>query len=161
MVLLAQLPEGRYLCDVGFGGLTPTGPLELRPDVEQETPHETFRVLAVGGEFAVEARVRGEWKRLYRFDLQAQQPCDIELLNFFVMRHEESPMIGRLLAARSEPGRRFGLHNASLAIHRVGGVSEHRELGSVAELRSALNECFAIEVPEGVAVDAALERLLA
>ena len=160
MVLLLDLPEGRYLCDVGFGGLTPTGPLELTPDVEQTTPHEVFRVLSAGGEFAVEARVRGAWKRLYRFDLQAQQPCDIELLNFFVMRHAESPMIGRLLAARAEPGRRFGLHNASLAIHHLNAPSDHRDIRSVGELRTVLRDCFAIHAPEGAEVDAALGRLL-
>lgn len=160
MVLLVEVPEGRYLCDVGFGGLTPTAPLRLEPDAEQVTPHEVFRVAAQGGEFAVEARVRGEWKRLYRFDLQPQEAVDIELLNFYVMGHEESPMIGRLLAARTEPGRRFGLHNGSLSIHQVGGASEHRELGSVAELRAVLRDCFAIDVPRGAEVDAALRRVL-
>jgi N-hydroxyarylamine O-acetyltransferase len=161
MVLLAAVREGRYLCDVGFGGLTPTGPLALTPDLEQETPHEVFRVLSVGEEFAVEARVRGQWKRLYRFDLQAQQPCDIELLNFFVMGHAESPMAGRLLAARAEPGRRFALLNGSLAIHHANAPSEQRELRSVAELRGALRECFALNVPDGGDVDAALARVLA
>lgn len=160
MVLLVEVPEGRYLCDVGFGGLTPTGPLALVPDVEQATPHEVFRVVSLGGEFAVEARVHGEWKRLYRFDLQAQEAVDIDLLNFYVMGHEESPMIGRLIAARAEPGRRFALRNGSLAIHADGRASEHRELRGVAELREVLRDCFAIEVPQGAEVDAALRRVL-
>lgn len=160
MVLLVELPEGRYLCDVGFGGLTPTAPLRLEPDSEQATPHEVFRVVSQGVEFAVEARVRGEWKRLYRFDLQPQEAVDIELMNFFVMRHEESPMIGGLMAARTEPGRRFGLRNGSLSIHLAGGASERRELGSVAELRAVLRDCFAIEAPQGAEVDAALRRVL-
>lgn len=160
MVLLVEVPEGRYLCDVGFGGLTPTGPLALAPGVEQATPHEVFRVVSLGSEFAVEARVRGEWKRLYRFDLQAQEAVDIELLNFYVMGHEESPMIGRLVAARTEPGRRFGLRNGSLSIHADGRASEHRELGSVAELREVLTDYFAIDVPRGAEVDAALRRVL-
>jgi N-hydroxyarylamine O-acetyltransferase len=160
MVLLAEVREGRYLCDVGFGGLTPTGPLALTPDIEQQTPHELFRVVTAEGELAVEALVRGQWKRLYRFDLQAQQPCDIELLNFFVMRHPDSPMAGRLLAARSEPGRRFGLMNTSLAIHHANAPSEHRELRSIGELRAVLEDCFALQVPSGEDVDAALARLL-
>ena len=45
MVLLVALGERRYVCDVGFGGLTPTAPIELTVDVEQPTPHETFRVV--------------------------------------------------------------------------------------------------------------------
>ena len=81
----------QYVCDVGFGALTPTAPVALTPDVEQATPHETFRVVRVASEFAVEALVRGEWKRLYRFDLQEQQQVDIELLNHYVMSHADSP----------------------------------------------------------------------
>ena len=59
MVLLVALGGERYLCDVGFGGLTPTAPVKLAADVEQPTPHETFRVVRMAGEFAVEAQVRG------------------------------------------------------------------------------------------------------
>lgn len=160
MVLLAELPEGRYLCDVGFGGLTPTAPLALVPDLEQTTPHETFRVVALPGEFAVEAQVRGAWRRLYRFDLQEQQPVDIELLNFYVMGHEESPMIGRLMAARTEPDKRFGLRNGFLSIHHVSGASESRELSDVVELRAVLRDCFAIDAPPGPEIDAVLARVL-
>src|SRR5688572_2496150 len=64
MVLLVKLGDRRYVCDVGFGGLTPTAPIELEPEIEQQTPHETFRIVGTPGEFAVEARARGEWKRL-------------------------------------------------------------------------------------------------
>jgi N-hydroxyarylamine O-acetyltransferase len=41
MVLRVNLPEGPFLADVGFGGMTLTAPLALTPDVLQETPHET------------------------------------------------------------------------------------------------------------------------
>ena len=161
MVLLVELGEGTYLADVGFGGLTPTGPLRLEPNVEQATPHETFRVLHLGREYAVEARVRGNWKRLYRFDLQEQQQIDIEMLNYFVMSHAESPMIGRLMVARTEPDRRFGLRSGVLSVHHLHGESEQRQIGTVAELREVLRETFAIDVPAGADVDAALGRVLA
>jgi N-hydroxyarylamine O-acetyltransferase len=160
MLVLVGLGERRYVCDVGFGGLTPTAPLELTPDVEQPTPHETFRVLRVDSEFAVEARVRGEWKRLYRFDLQEQQPVDIEVLNHYVMSHAESPMLGRLLAARAEPDRRFGLGNGELRVHHLHGASEQRRIDSVTELRDVLGSTFGIDVPKGQEVDDALARSL-
>jgi N-hydroxyarylamine O-acetyltransferase len=161
MVLLAELDEGRYLCDVGFGGLTPTGPLKLEPNVEQATPHETFRILDLGREHAVEARVRGEWKRLYRFDLQEQELVDIEMLNHYVMSHADSPMIGRLIAARTEPERRFGLLNGALSTYGPNGVIERRSVTSGPELREVLRGAFAIDVPTGAEIDAALERVLA
>ena len=160
MVLLVDVGAERYVCDVGFGGLTPTAPLKLVPDVEQPTPHETFRVAREESDFAVEALLRGEWKRLYRFDLQQQHDVDIELLNHYVMSHAASPMLGRLLAARAAPDRRFGLGNAMLNVHHLQGASEQRSLASVAELKNVLETTFGINVPAGPDVDTMLERVL-
>jgi N-hydroxyarylamine O-acetyltransferase len=160
MVVLVALGERRYVCDVGFGGLTPTAPIELTPGVEQPTPHETFRVLRIESEFAVEARVRGEWKRLYRFDLQEQQQVDIELLNHYVMSHAESPMLGRLVAARAAADRRFGLGNGVFNVHHLHGESEQRRIGGIAELKDLLASTFGIDVPAHAELDAALARVL-
>jgi N-hydroxyarylamine O-acetyltransferase len=160
MVLLVELGVDLYLCDVGFGGLTPTAPLKLDCDGEQPTPHETFRVLRAGREFAVEARVQNAWKRLYQFDLQEQQAVDIELLNHYVVGHADSPMIGRLIAARVAGDRRFGLGNGTLSTHYLDRASERRQLANVDELRGVLRDTFGIEAPAGDDVDAALERAL-
>jgi N-hydroxyarylamine O-acetyltransferase len=160
MVLLVALGGRRYICDVGFGGLTATAPIELTPDVEQPTPHETFRVVTVESELAVEARVRGEWKRLYRFDLQEQLQVDIELLNHYVMSHAESPMRSRLIAARAAGDRRFGLGSAILSVHHLHGGDEQRRIGDVDELKRILDSTFGIDVPAGPDVDAALARVL-
>jgi N-hydroxyarylamine O-acetyltransferase len=160
MLLLVKLGEGEYLTDVGFGGLTPTAPLRLESDVEQLTPHETFRVIRFERDFAVQARVRGEWKPLYRFDLQAQAPVDIELLNFYVSGHPDSPMLGRLLAARAAADRRLGLRNGTLSVYHLNGAQEQRQLTSVGALREALAAAFGIEVPQGPELDLTLGRLL-
>jgi N-hydroxyarylamine O-acetyltransferase len=160
MVLLVALGSRRYVCDVGFGGLTLTAPIELTPDVEQPTPHETFRVVRVLNEFALEAHVRGEWKRLYRFDLQEQQEVDIEVLNHYVVSHPDSPMRSRLLAARVAPDRRFALGSGIMSVHHLHGASEQRRVGSVDELKSVLASTFGIDVPAGEHVDAALSRVL-
>ena len=50
MVLRVDLPEGPFLADVGYGALTPTAPLAVRPNVEQTTPHETMRLVPAGEE---------------------------------------------------------------------------------------------------------------
>jgi N-hydroxyarylamine O-acetyltransferase len=161
MVLLVTLGERRYICDVGFGGLTATAPIELVPGVEQQTPHEAFRVVRVANEFAVEAAVRGEWKRLYRFDLQEQLDVDIEVLNHYVTSHVESPMRSRLIAARVAADRRFGLANGTLSIHQLRGASEQRRVQGVVQLKHVLASTFGIDVPDGEEFDAALERVLA
>jgi len=160
MLLLVDLDGERFLCDVGFGGLTPTGPLRLVPGAEQATPHETFRVLQEAAEFVVQARVGGEWKPLYRFDLQPQQQVDIEVLNFYVAEHADSPMRGRLIAARVAPDRRFALRNRTFTVYQLDGRHEQRELADVHELREVLGEIFGIAVPADGGLDAALRALL-
>jgi N-hydroxyarylamine O-acetyltransferase len=161
MLLFVDLGEGGYLCDVGFGGLTMTAPLRLEPGVEQSTPHESFRVTREGREFLSQARLRGEWRTLYRFDLQQQLQGDLEVLNFWVSEHPESPFLTRLMAARRGGDRSFSLRNGRLSVHYLGRHSDVRDLGSVAELKAALTETFGIEVPADSALDAALERALA
>jgi N-hydroxyarylamine O-acetyltransferase len=162
MLLLVQLgPDDRYLADVGFGGLTLTAPLRFPAlDASQATPHEDFRVGAGNGYFEIAASVREEWKPLYRFTLEPQLPVDIELLNHYVVSHVDSPMKGRLVAARVESDRRFGLGNGVLREHRVDGTTDERRIGSVAELRDVLRATFGIEAPTGAASDAALARVL-
>ena len=160
MLLLVKLADGDYLSDVGFGGLTPTAPLLLASHTEQPTPHETFRVLRLERDVAVEARVRGEWKRLYRFDLQPQAAVDIELLNFYVIGHADSPMRGRLVAARPAVDRRYALRNGTLVAYHLNGTQEQRQLASVAEVREVLAGTFGIHVPLGAALDGPLAGLL-
>ena len=161
MLLFVQLGEGAYLCDVGFGGLTLTAPLRLEPDVEQLTPHEPFRVRREGREHLVEARLGTEWKALYRFDLQEQRQVDIEVLNWYVSTHPESPFLTRLMAARPTADGRFALSGNVLSVYGTGGRLEQRELKSAAELRGALALTFEIALPADERLDAALERFVA
>jgi N-hydroxyarylamine O-acetyltransferase len=160
MLLFVQLGEGGYLCDVGFGGLTMTAPLRLEPEVEQTTPHEPFRLRRDGREFVSQARLRGEWRTLYRFDLQQQLQIDIEVLNFYVSAHPDSPFLTRLMAGRRNVDGTFALRDNRLSVYRLNGLSEQRELRSIAELRGVLTETFGIEVPVDADLDAALERVL-
>ena len=162
MLLLVQLgPDDLYLADVGFGGLTLTAPLKFPElDTSQVTPHEVFCVGGGNGYFEIAASIREKWRPLYRFSLEPQLPVDIELLNHYVVSHIDSPMKGRLVAARVAADRRLGLSNGVLREHRVDGTSEERSIGTVAELREVLRTTFGIEAPAGAASDAALARVL-
>jgi N-hydroxyarylamine O-acetyltransferase len=159
MLLLVQLGEGSYLCDVGFGGLTLTSPLRLEPDVEQQTPHELFRLRRDGREYLVEARLGEEWRALYRFDLQEQRQVDIEVLNYYVSTNPESPFLTRLMAALPTAQGRFALSDNVVTVYGLDGRREQRELDSVAELRGALVRTFGVTLPADERIDAALERV--
>jgi N-hydroxyarylamine O-acetyltransferase len=159
MLLRIELDGERYVADVGFGVVTLTGPLRLEPHVEQTTPHEPFRLLSAEDEFVMQARIKGDWKTLYRFGLQTQVVADYEVTNWYLSNHPASHFITGLIAARPEADRRYALRNNELAVHFRDGRSERRILTSAAELRDALVDAFHIRLPDAPELDRALERL--
>jgi N-hydroxyarylamine O-acetyltransferase len=161
MLLLLQLDGHPHIVDAGFGGLTLTAPLRLEADVEQETPHERFRLQRDGDAFLVQARIRDEWKSLYRFDLQRQALADYEVTSWYLSNHPRSHFVTGLIAARAESDRRYGLRNTELAIHHLGGSTERRLLTDGRDIRTALADFFRIQLPDGPEVDAAFTRLTA
>lgn len=160
MLLRIDLEDGPYVADVGFGGLTLTAPLRLAADIEQRTPHETFRLVATDDGFVLEALLQ-EWAALYRFDLQPQLPPDYEVANWYVSTHPQSHFVTSLIAARPFSGGRFALSNNQLSIHRLGGPSEQRTLHGPAELRAVLQETFGLALPDEPGLDETLTRLAA
>ncbi len=161
MLLCVDLEEGRYVADVGFGGLTLTAPLRLAADIEQTTPHETFRLVAVEGGFAMEALVQQSWKPLYRFDLQPQLLPDYELSNWYVATHPESHFTFVLMAALPAARSRFALNNSQLTYYRADAPPEQRVLKNAGELRTVLQETFGLVLPETPELAALLERVTA
>ncbi len=161
MLLKVDLEGQPYLADVGFGVMAPTGPLRLEVGTEQTTPHELFRILPWENVYLLQAKVAGEWKSLYRFDLVEQFPADYELYNWYVSTHPESPFTRSLIASRTDPGRRYTLINNELNTYPLDGPPERRLLTSVGELRGALQEVFRISLPDTPDLDPALERVLA
>lgn len=160
MLLRIDIGDTVYVADVGFGGLTLTAPLRLTTGVEQPTPHETFRLVQVDSDFLMEARVRDSWKALYRFDLQPQWLPDYEVTNWYLSNHPQSHFVNGLLLARVAGDRRYALLDNRLSIHPLCGESEHRLLGSVAELRSVLEQAFGLTLVHLPDLDQALERMI-
>ncbi len=147
MLIAIPIDGETWLMDVGFGGLTQTAPLRLAPGIEQETPHEPFRVLDEGGTYLMQAHAAGEWRNLYRFDLYEQLPIDYELPNFYLCRHPNSHFISTLMAARALPGKRLALMNDRFTKHIHDGGTERVELADAEELAGVLEDEFGLELP--------------
>lgn len=158
MLLQVALDDGPQIVDVGFGGQTLTGVLRLEPGIEQATPHEPFRLVAANGDLKLQTKAGGEWRSLYRFDLQEQWPVDYEAANWYLATHPGSHFVTGLIAARPQPGRRHALRNADYAVHRLDGGTERRTLADAAEVKSVLAGVFGLALPDGI--DQALARLL-
>jgi N-hydroxyarylamine O-acetyltransferase len=157
MLLNVLLPEGRYLADVGFGGLTATAPLRFEVGAEQDTGRGLFRLLADGDYFQVQGMLPEGWTPMYRFDETPQHRVDYELANWFVSTHESSPFVGNLMSSWVADDARYGLFNNQLSIHSAHGT-EKRTLGA-AELAALMHDTFGVSRPDGV--EAVYARLCA
>ena len=144
MLLRVDLAEGPYLADVGFGGPAPTAPLALRAGNEQATPHGSFRLVAAGGEFDLEARLGEAWASLYRFSPQEQMAVDYEVANWFTSTHPNSLFVNHLIAARLDPVARYTLFNNKFSVRNRDGTTERRTLNDVPEFGEVLARHFGI-----------------
>jgi N-hydroxyarylamine O-acetyltransferase len=113
----------------------------------------------VGGEHELQAELAGEWKPMYRFDLQQQRPIDYDALNHYVATHPDSHFRSRLVVARATLEGRYALGNKNLSIHKRGAPSEHRVLTSADEIKRALVEVFLIDPPKTPDLDAVLASI--
>jgi N-hydroxyarylamine O-acetyltransferase len=159
MLLLVVLDGPRYIVDVGFGGVTLTGPLRLEPDIEQATPHEPFRLMSIEDEFIEQVKIGGHWVSLYRFDLTEQLLPDYEMANWYLSTHPGSRFVTGLLAARPAPDCRYALLNNQLTVHYRNGGRERRFLTGVADMRETLERSFQLVLPDAPEVEAVLARL--
>lgn len=160
MLLRVDLDGESYIADVGFGGLTLTTPLSLKLDLQQETPHEPFRLIVEDSTYIMQAFIGQEWKSLYRFDLHEQHLPDYEVSNWYISTHPSSLFVNSLIAARPDLDRRYALRNNQLAIHRLDGCLERKTLSTATELRSALEDLFRLELGAIADLDATLQQLV-
>lgn len=163
MLLLIELDGQNYVADVGFGGLTLTAPLLLKPDLVQSTPHEPYRLLRVDEDtYVMETEIKEEWKPIYRFDLQEQLLPDYEVTNWYLSNHPESHFVTGLIAARAEiePARRYALRGNELSIHIRNKGTEKRTIGSVSELKEVLENDLLISLPNVPDMEKRLKEII-
>lgn len=160
MLLRVEADGTSWLADAGFGGNTPTGPLQLVPDIEQATPHEPFRLIRRDdSDWRLQLFAAGAWQTLYRFDLQPQFPADYRVSNYWTSTNPDSHFVTGLSAARAPAGRRLALRNRQFTEHTTGGGTTKRTLATTAEIREVLQDEFLIRLPESPDLGKRLDRL--
>ncbi len=115
----------RFLVDVGFGDPTPPQPLRDVLGIEQETTHETYRlvpdVTSSASRFVrLEARIRDRWQPLYVIDPEPRSAIDRRVACWYVSTHPESAFVTTLKAAAVTDDGRLTLAGRRLAEHRGG-----------------------------------------
>jgi N-hydroxyarylamine O-acetyltransferase len=158
MVMLVEIAGTQYLSDVGFGSATLTAPLRLKADIEQQTPHEMFRLLGGDPDWRLEIRIGEEWRPVYSFGTSEQSFEDYVRINDLVQ--SDTNFRDNVIAARSDKGRRITLRNRELKIHPTGGGTERRTLVAAGEVKDTLTGLFGITLPVNEKLDAAIGRVL-
>ena len=150
MVLLVELSEGLFLADVGFGNLAPTGALRLSTDLEQDTPHEVMRFIAMGEELTLQSKIGDRWEHIYRVVLLPRVDAEYEICNWFTSTHPQSPYLNNLIAARPGPNKtRRTLFNARFNVRHASGEVERSIVQGEADYRRVLREEFGIMLSDG------------
>lgn len=160
MLIEVTLPEGRHLVDVGFGGLTLTGPLKFAPDLTQRLNHEVFRLSALGEELVLEAELDGAFTPLYRFDRARAYLADYELVSYFLCSSPDSHFRRGLMVARATSDGRLTLRENTFTVRRGGAKVQTRLIASVGELKEVLSGPFGIELEKSAELDLALSKCI-
>lgn len=148
MLMRVELPEGSYLADVGFGGLTMTGPIRFETGIEQQTPHEPRRLLEHEDGLELQAKIAGEWTPIYRFTLEPHRRTDYEVASWYTSTHPSSIFVQFLIAGRPQEGKWISLFNRDFKIRGLDGKAETRILDSADEIAEVLETYFGIRLSE-------------
>ncbi len=159
MLLVVDLDSHQYVVDAGFGGMTLTAPLRLDLTTPQATPHGAFRLQPTPIDRVLQAEVAGEWKPVYRFDLQPQLRSDYEMASWYLCHHPDSMFRQLLVAAKPGPAGRHVLRDRQLSLHAIDGSNTTRTLATSAELRQALQGIFGIDLSTVAGLDDRFDRL--
>ena len=144
---LVSLNGKKFVADVGFGGQTPTAPLRLEPNREQETPHGRYRLARDGEVYESQFRLANEWAPMYRFTLSPLTPIDFEVANWFTSTHPRVIFVRNLLVARVVGETRVNLRNNELVVRRNDGRVEARPLIDASDLRRVLEDMMGLRLP--------------
>ena len=143
-VLVAEIGNQQWLCDVGFGGNGLVAPLLLAEGVEQEQYGRSYRIAmnpAYG--YVLQYRIKGEFQPVYAFSLEACYPNDYEIANYYTSTHPSSRFIKeRIFTKPTETGRVTLLENRLKII--TGDQETVKILVNDMELSLALWKYFGI-----------------
>ncbi len=159
MMLLVTLAEGPVIVDVGFGGTSLTGVLDLVPDRAQQTPFERFRFLREGENWRQQIEIAGEWRDTCRFDLNHHHALDFDAANWWVSTHPESRFTQGLSCAQVFDDHRVALRDGMFSAYYRDGRIERRAVQGAEDAVRIIEDGFAIMPDDRMALVARLIEL--
>jgi len=151
MALVVKLPEGLFLCDLGFGSYGIRAPLALHA-LNQVVEQDFDRFMLTCdqtsadayAEYTVQAEVDGVWIKQYAFNLSPQLWVDFMPANYVNSTHPEAIFVQkRVLIKHSSEGRDILLGNRYKQIRATGVVEYEVEESQATDL---IIDVFGLEV---------------
>jgi N-hydroxyarylamine O-acetyltransferase len=149
--LRVDIGKESFLTDVGMGSASLTGALKFIEDVEQETPHDTRRIVRDSNLWYHQVLYDGVWKDACEFTLEEMPPIDREIANWYTSTHPQSHFRDKLVAARArDNGERLSLENFDFTIRPKKGEAMKRKLLNHSELIDVLRNEFGLQLSDEV-----------
>lgn len=147
MVLRIDLPEGRFIADVGFAGHGLVEPLKLDTTRSQRQARGHYRLVDVGALIELQVEIRDAWRPIHRLDPEPQSAIDFEAANWFTATHPLSQFRGALIMGLVGPDERYTIANRVLKTRRADGSSTVRTLQTASELGNVIEDVFNVALP--------------
>jgi N-hydroxyarylamine O-acetyltransferase len=145
MLLVVLLPQGEFVCDVGFGGDGLLYPLPMDGKAHQQFLWN-YQVIPEGRLRVVRSKYNDRWSDLYAFDPAGCQPIDFEVANWYTSTHPRSRFVLTLTAQLPLPEARHILRNRLYIVDRRES-QETREMKNKNELLELLSVVFGLSLP--------------
>lgn len=158
MLIEVKLEEGPHLVDVGFGGLTLTGPMRMVPDLIQRVGNDVLRLRPLDEDLVLEVEIEGAFRALYRFDRARAYRADYELVSYYLCNAPDSHFRRALMAARATNDGRLTLRGNTFVVRRRDAQPVTRVLENIAELKEVLAGPFGIALEESAELEAGLAK---
>ncbi len=146
VIVVNTADDGRWLCDVGYGGPGPKGALRMAPG-EQNVAGETFDLREEDGVTAVYRHDPDGAHRLMAFRDEAAMEVDFDVLNGYFGYHPGSIFTRKLVVYRCTEDGLASLVAEQFTLTRQGETVETRQISGEAELASVLADSFGLVLP--------------
>jgi N-hydroxyarylamine O-acetyltransferase len=148
MFILADLPEGRFVVDPGFGGPASPTPLELVDSGIDQPAHRPSHWMTRDSDGWVLRGQQGERDiDLWVSDVSTAYPIDFELSNHYVATHPDSIFRSAMMLSRfTETGRATAI-NRDATIRHAGDATSW-QLEDRQALRRFAAEHLGVDLPE-------------
>jgi len=151
-VILVDTEEGRWLCDVGYGGPGPKGALRLASGV-QVIAGERFSSREEGGVVTVCRHEEEGVDTLMSFrDIPVPEE-DFEVLNGYWGYNPGSVFTRKLVLYRCLPDGVISLVGDQFTCRRQGKMEKTRKIADEGELSSVLRDGFGLSLPRAVGIE--------